>query len=250
MTIARVKAPVCPLIEDTGQPGVIGPKSSQLLFGESFEIEIEDGEWFYGRSIADGYKGYIHVQNLSFDAPPPTHFVNALSTHIYPAPDFKTQPLMKLSMMAQVTSNAKTQNGFMAITDLGWVFSRHLAALGEKTSKTDFVETAMKFISTPYLYGGRSSDGIDCSGLVQIAMQRSGYACPRDSSEQKILGTSIEEGNENFRHGDLVFFKGHVGIMVDEKNILNATARSMDTRIEPLENLIKAYNGIAAIRRL
>jgi cell wall-associated NlpC family hydrolase len=103
-------------------------------------------------------------------------------------------------------------------------------------------------LGSPYLYGGRSAFGLDCSGLVQLALSWRGIRCPRDSKDQTKVGKKIS--GSSYKRGDLIFFKGHVGIMVDAKNILNATARTMDTRLEPLAHVSKAYDGIIAARRI
>ena len=112
----------------------------------------------------------------------------------------------------------------------------------------DFVETAMKFLDTPYLWGGRSCAGIDCSGLVQISLMAAGLECLRDTKDQ--IGTIGTKASPPLKRGDLVFFEGHVGIMVDEENLLNATSRHMKTIIEPVDHVKDAYNGILNIKRL
>ena len=126
------------------------------------------------------------------------------------------------------------------------MFESHLVPLDQK--REDFVETALMFLGAPYLWGGRSIGGIDCSGLVQLSLMAAGICCPRDSHEQIEVGKKASP--DDLQRGDLVFFKGHVGIMLDDQHILNATSRSMDTRIEIVDHLAEIYDGILDIRRI
>ena len=233
------------ILETPGNGAAIGKNDSQLLYGETFAVDGVNGEWLQGISAIDGYEGHIHVSNLVPQAAEPTHFVDVKLTALYPQPDFKTRPLMVLSFLSRVTLTGEKKNGFVQMNK-GWVFETHITPLSALSNK-DPLETAMMFLGAPYLYGGRSILGVDCSGLVQLALMRTGHPCPRDSGPQS---QNIGQPAETPQRGDFIFFKGHVGIMVDETNILNATARTMDVRIEPLSNLINFYGGITALRRL
>jgi hypothetical protein len=233
---------LAPLVDNPASGTVIGKGGSELLFGEIFTVEAIEGEWCYGTSESDNYKGFVHSSYLG-PATPHTHTVNRLWTHVYPEPDYKTRPLMGLGMMSRIKAG-KTQGGFIEVPGYGWVFEAHLSTEADK----NFVETALLFNGCPYLYGGRSAQGIDCSGLVQIALSRAGIKAPRDSGDQAKIGKDISRGIA--ARGDLVFFKGHVGIMLDEIQVLNATARSMDVRIESLADLEKTYGGIVAVKRI
>lgn len=231
------------LAENPDSGHKIGKSGSQLLFGEIFVAERIEGEWLYGASVSDEYKGYVHISNLC-PAIEATHFIDALWTHIYPEPDYKNQPVMGLPMMAQVRSGVQKDN-FVEVPGHGWIFAAHLT----QQRNGDHVEAAVKFEGCPYLYGGRSATGIDCSGLVQIALSRAGIPCPRDSGPQaEVLGKIVSR--DDLKRGDLVFFKGHVGIMLDSENTLNATARTMDVRIEKLSVLEKAYGELSAAKRI
>ncbi len=248
--IYSVITPVTDLLDNPDNGLKIGARDSQLLFGESVEIlqEPERREGFsYIKSKTDGYQGFVQTPHLSLSKTDPTHFIDRTWAHIYPEPSFKTRPVMGLGFMSRLTAG-KNENGFAEISGHGWVFEDHINPLSSLTTETDCVETALTFLSCPYLYGGRSAQGLDCSALVQLSLLRSGIPCPRDSDQQIDLGESVEKND--IKRGDLVFFKGHVGIMTDPENILNATSRTMDVRIEKLNDLENLYSGITGLRRL
>jgi cell wall-associated NlpC family hydrolase len=235
-----------------GDPGnglhIIGRRDSQLLYGEEFQVLGKNGGYLHGRSLVDGYEGHIHQSALEPKTLNTTHVVAVPLAHIYGEPDFKTRPLMVLSFMSRVTTEAKsTQDGFIKISgDKGWVFESEIAALDDH--HTDIVHTAETFLHTPYLYGGRSALGIDCSALVQLSLLRAGIPCKRDTDQQTDIGKDVAQ--KDIDRGDIVFFKGHVGIMIDKKRILNATARRMQTCIENLSHVAESYGGITAVKRV
>lgn len=237
------------LLDHTENGPRIGRRDSQLLFGESFTSLRSEGEWVFGISDVDGYEGYINQRHLEKFVAAPTHIVSSVGTHIYAEPDFKTRPIMALGFMSRVrVLNTEEQNGFVEIADMGWVYATHLEEISKLGHERDIAKTALRFLYAPYLYGGRTGLGIDCSALTQLSVLYAGVSCPRDSDQQMVIGKDVKEGD--IRRGDLVFFKGHVGIMVDEKNVVNATSRTMDTRIEALADLIKIYDGLKTVRRI
>ncbi|MCI5060813.1 MAG: NlpC/P60 family protein [Alphaproteobacteria bacterium] len=240
------------IIADPQDLDRITDQDSQLLYGEEFIVEEPHGAYVYGHSVLDGYKGYVARDQLvkAEDMPEPTHWVCAPATHLYPQPDFKSRPDMSISYLSRVALTDKEENGFVQIHDGQWIFKDHLGSLSDMKMKGDLASTASLFLGTPYLYGGRSSFGIDCSGLIQLALIGHGQPCPpRDSKDQQgSFGTEIKNMAE-LQRNDVVYFKGHVGIMVDKKNILNATARHMTTLIEPLKELEKSYGGITTAMR-
>lgn len=255
--IVKIFGAVANLQEHPGDQVHIGRRDSQLLHGEEFEVDSILNGWAAGRSKLDGYQGHIRLTDIDRDQSKTTHAVSTLITNAYTAPDFKTQPSLTLSFMSRVAVDLqRTENGFCAIKgekDL-WIPESHLIALKNlKTSPADIVDTAMMFNDVPYIYGGRSARGIDCSGLIQIALQRNGISCPRDADQQQnAIGRSVSL--KNIRRGDIVYFPGHVGIMVDSKNILNATVRHMKVLVEPLDDLLGHYGdgkkAVLAVRRL
>ncbi|MCB1562717.1 MAG: C40 family peptidase [Alphaproteobacteria bacterium] len=237
------------------EPDARAEGSNELLFGEQVDIleappENADGVgWVKARSLTDGYEGYIRADSLSDRVTEATHRLKMLRSHIYPAPDFKAPPLMALSFLSPVTLSKEHENGFTLTEHGGWVFAAHFADAAERAPAPDPAETALRFEGVPYLWGGRTSAGLDCSALAQLCAMAAGHPCLRDSSQQQdTLG-------EDFRHatlqrGDFVFFKGHVGIMLDGERVINATARHMTTCIENCEDVAEAYGGIVAVRRL
>lgn len=229
----------------------IDRRDSQLLFGESFLAEDEQGDFIFGTSLADLYRGYIHRSKLAPDHQDATHFVDIPLTHIYPEADFKTRPVMALGFRSRLRPDvSKTQNGFTALPGFGWVFTAHISPLTPLRIPPNIADTALLFLGCPYLYGGRSALGIDCSGLSQLSVMRMGEPCARDTAEQQnSVGQNVTDRSK-LRRGDLVYFKGHVGIMLDEGNIINATSRTMDVRIEKLSDLKKIYDGILSVRRI
>ena len=232
---------------DTQNDSVIGRRDSQLLYGEAFQVERRQGAWLKGVSVLDGYEGFVRAEDMTPLQSMPTHVVKAVLTQLYPAPDFKTRPLMTLSFLSHIALRDETpQNGFLPTTEGYWIPGGHVRPIQE--AGADWTTLALMFLGLPYLYGGRSALGIDCSGLVQIALQACGVSCPRDSDQQMAISKAAAQAD--LRRGDLVFFKGHVGIMTDGSSILNATARTMDVRIETLSSLQTHYGDILAIRRL
>ncbi len=229
----------------------IGRRDSQLIFGEAFDADRVDKNWIFGTSLVDGYKGYVKKSEMRLMSTAATHFTDVPLTHIYPSPSFKTRPVIELSFLSRLEiDEAQQQNGFVKVSRLGWIFAQHVKQLRDMKG-TDIVETAQRFVETPYLYGGRTAKGIDCSGLVQLSLLRSGLPiCPRDSDQQQsAIGTALPD-DAPLKRGDIVFFPGHVGIMTDDKNMINATARYMKVVVEPLEKAIKAGNKILAVKRL
>ncbi len=219
---------------------------SEVLFGEQIEILEEVDEWVKGVCLTDGYEGYVFRGALDNEPSEPTHRVQALRTFALCEPDFKSPPLRVLSFFSPL-SVVLEDNGFSLLEQGGWVFSGHIQDIAN--IQNDPVEVALKFLETPYLWGGRSSMGIDCSALVQLALMSAGHDCPRDTKDQAhTVGKPIDP--EALERGDLVYFKGHVGIMLDETRILNATARHMKVCIEDLKTVTKAYDGIVSVRRV
>ena len=180
----------------------------------------------------DKYVGYVPLDALSREILAPTHRVRALGTFIYALPDIKSPPLMHLSLNAEL-SVADRDERFCALEGGGYVVSRHVIEIGRHAQ--DFVEIAERLIGTPYLWGGRTRLGLDCSGLVQIALEAAGIAAPRDTDMQQAeLGRDVPVADvaEGLRRGDLVFWKGHVGIMADSMTLVHANAHHMAVTAE------------------
>jgi cell wall-associated NlpC family hydrolase len=225
----RVLVPLAPL---TLRPDGEGPMDTQLLYGEGFAVYERTGEWSWGQAESDGYVGYIPSACLMDDGPAPTHRASQPMTHVYPDSAVRSRPIGWLTYGALVRVEG-VEAGFAALGTGGFVPRVHLAPID--ATAADWVAEAERFLGAPYLWGGRSPVGVDCSALVQIARQAAGLACPRDSDMQRDeLGRTLPERSEPKR-GDLVFWKGHVGIMLDATRLLHANGHHMAVAIEPLE---------------
>jgi cell wall-associated NlpC family hydrolase len=226
---------------------------SQALWGETCRIFDTDNGWAWVQLARDDYVGYVPAASLSTAVVDATHHVAAPSTHVYPKPDLKTQPAISIPMNANLAVTAPEGN-YLGLAQGGFVFASHVSVNSEH--QQDFVTVAEKFLHVPYLWGGKTMQGIDCSGLVQVSLHACGIAAPRDSDMQEnSLGAAIDPDDfSKLQRGDLVFWKGHVGIMQDNKNLLHANGHEMMTVIELLEVAVKriAGNGqlVTSIRRL
>ena len=228
--------------------------STQALKGERVTIYDRNGEGFaWGQLNGDGYVGWIPDAALARPAAAPTHKVTALRTFAFPGPSIKLPPVETLPMGARVT--AAREDGAFAVTGEGWYLPRrHLGSLN--AMEKDFVAVAERFVGTPYLWGGKSSLGIDCSGLVQVSLNAAGTGCPRDSDmQQDGLGRALDVAEmKKLQRGDLIFWKGHVAIVRDTDTIVHANAHHMATVIEETREAIArikaAGSEVTAIKRL
>lgn len=213
---------------------------TQLLFGETLEVlEVKDG-WAFGQGVRDRYAGYVREDALGAALQePPSHWVSALRTWVLAEADLKSPVLALLSMNALV--RVEDEDGrWRKIEGSGWVFAHHLSPIG--VYRDDPAAVALQFLGAPYLWGGRESLGLDCSGLIQNALQACGLSCPRDSDMQFAeLGEPIERGD--LARGDLVFWDGHVGIMSDKERLIDANGYQMAVTHGVLEAAITRREG-------
>jgi cell wall-associated NlpC family hydrolase len=246
----QVSAPSLPVRRE---PRFDATLDSEALLGETVTLYDESEGWAWVQLTRDSYVGYVPSEGLTTNVTAPTHRVAALRTYIYPEPDGKSPAATLLSLNALITVSGE-EGKFLALAGGGYVFARHAAPIGERAP--DLVAVAESFLGTPYLWGGRTSIGLDCSGLVQLAVEAAGLAAPRDADMQAAeLGHPIDwrEGTKLLR-GDLVFWEGHVGIMTSPTDLLHANAHHMAVEVEPLSQArdrIKAAGyEVIGVRRL
>jgi cell wall-associated NlpC family hydrolase len=226
---------------------------TEALKGERVTIYDQDGEgWGWGQLHADRYVGWLPMNALRAPGPEPTHKVAAVRTILFPGRSIKAQPVEGLPLGSRLAVTGR--DGELArLASGGYVPARHLAPLDAVAP--DFVAVAERFLGVPYLWGGKTSLGIDCSGLVQVALTACGIACPRDSDMQRALGTSVAPDElAHLRRGDLVFWNGHVGVVRDATTLLHANGFHMAVTSEPLREAIarigSAGSEVVAVKRL
>lgn len=229
---------------------------TQALHGEIVTVydQDEDG-WSWVQLKRDSYVGYVHSAALTRDIAAPTHRVRVLRTFSYGGPSIKVLPIAILSMNSRITIVGHKDQ--FAITHRGhFIFAEHLMPVDQ--SEPDFVAVAEQFLGAPYFWGGKTSIGLDCSGLVQNALEAIGHVAPRDTDmQEKVLGTSltISDDLSGLQRGDLIFWKGHVGIMRDATEMIHASGHQMLVVSEPLSVardriLAKGASPITSIKRI
>ena len=247
-TVREIIEPIADLRRD---PAHEAPLDTQALKGERVTVyEVSEEGWAWGQLESDGYVGYLSANALGAPGPAPTHRVSVPRTFGFPGPDIKLPPMIALPMGAKIGVAKQTET--FALNEFGWHFPlAHVAPLTAK--QPDFVAIAESLLNAPYLWGGKSSLGIDCSGLVQIALQAAGVPCPRDTYMQEVaLGQPVSL--DALKHGDLVYWKGHVAIARDANTLIHANAHHMMVAVEPLVEAVtrlkQAGHDITGIKRL
>ena len=256
-TLRRVVAATAPLRRVAR---IDAPIDTELLRGETARVFEDTAEgWSWVQSEADGYVGFAPAAALSEAAPAPTHLVTALRTFVYPGPDLKLPPVATLSIGCRVAFDGEavtrgTPYRLLARGE-GAIVAVHLAPL-TAPPEADFVAVAERFVGTPYLWGGRSGAGLDCSGLIQLSLMFAGHAAPRDTDMQRdAIGNLVPGGVEaTLRRGDLVYWRGHAGILVDGERLLHASGYHMAVVIEPIAAAVRRIAATAGpplcVRRL
>jgi cell wall-associated NlpC family hydrolase len=225
--------------------GPSGALDRQLVHGEGFCVLEEAGDFAFGFAVPSGFVGYVAVADLR-DETEATHRVSTMGAHVYASRSIKTVPVMALPFGASVSA-ADQGDGFWRVAD-GYVPEQQIVPVAQLDMDT--AATALRFLGVPYLWGGDSNFGIDCSGLVHAALCAAGRDCPRDSDQQEAFFAQAD----GRQRGDLVFWKGHVGILVDADTIVHANGHHMATTVEPLDVVVArilAVEGkeITSIRR-
>jgi cell wall-associated NlpC family hydrolase len=236
-TPARVAVPVIGL---RPQPDLASGIDTELLFGEDVTVfERADG-WCWVKAASDGYVGYLPEEALSEIQAEPTHIVTVQRTFVYPEPELRKpyKGILSMGSRVRIVSEAEARgNHYVVLEDGTAIFSKHVQPISAGIGG-DYIDIAARFIETPYLWGGRSGLGIDCSGLIQLAMQMTGRTAPRDTDMQAAgLGDVIDRAE--LRRGDLVFWKGHVAIVEDPQTILHANGHTMTVARENFEAAVK-----------
>jgi cell wall-associated NlpC family hydrolase len=250
--VMEVIAPQAPLRHE---PRSDAPLDTEALCGERVTVYDSNAEgWAWGQLAADNYVGWLPASALAPPGPTPTHKVAALRTFAFPGPSIKLTPTEALPLGARLAVARIADR--MAVTQAGaYVPAAHLKPVDENES--DFVEVAERFLGVPYLWGGKTALGLDCSGLVQIALAACGISCPRDSDMQEqamgkpLAGAGAES---DLRRGDLIFWKGHVAIARDHATLVHANAFHMAVAIEPITDAIGrirfAGSDVTSMRRI
>jgi cell wall-associated NlpC family hydrolase len=244
---ARISVPKVAL---RARPEHVAAIETELLYGEEILIFDRAGGWAWGKSVIDGYVGYLPENTLGAADMAVTHWVTAQRTFLYPEPDMKIPPIDTLSMGSRlvVIGEAETRGTHYLLTKDGAIIASHLSDIGTPVF-TDYVSIAGRMLETPYLWGGRSSFGLDCSGLVQFSMMMAGKQVLRDADmQEQTIGTEIDPGD--LQRGDLVFWQGHVAIMEDKTNMIHANGYSMTVARERLAAAILRISPIYGKPRL
>ena len=243
---ATVKSAFTPLYSNKGSK-----LSTQLLYGEECDVFETKNGWSWIQSRRDNYVGYTPTINLTRKIYKPNSKVISLRTVIYTKPDIKsvTKGYLSFNSLVEVI---KIKGKYSLIKNLGWCPSLDLVKV--KSSKFNHIDLSKQYLDTPYLWGGRDSMGIDCSGLIQNLHQINNRPFPRDTDMQEIFVTNEVKYEKDLKAGDLVFWKGHVAMMIDNSNIIHANAFHMKTAIEPLstakKRILKSNGKIKKLGRL
>jgi cell wall-associated NlpC family hydrolase len=236
-------------------PSHEAPLDTEALKGERVIVyETNEDGWAWGQLESDKYVGWLPANALAPLGPNPTHKVAALRTLAFPGPSIKLPPIEALALGARVAV-ARSQDPFVVTAAGAYLPARHLVAIGETVP--DFVAVAELYVGSPYLWGGKTNLGLDCSGLVQVALTAAGIACPRDSDmQERAVGRPFNwiDDVTTLQRGDLIFWPGHVAIVRDGANLVHANAFHMAVAIEPISDAITriraAGSDVHSIRRI
>ncbi|KAB2666183.1 NlpC/P60 family protein [Brucella tritici] len=239
-TAMQVSASVVDL---RAEPRMDSGPQTQMIFGDHLRVFEEMDGWSWVQAERDGYTGYVSSAALEQPAGTETHLVIVPRTFVYPGSDlrFPHTKALSLGSRVRIVGAAETRGTKYALLESGEaLIASHLAPIGDHA--TDYVAVAETLLHTPYLWGGTSGFGIDCSGLVQLCMWVAGRTVLRDSDmQQNTLGeiTEPDATYSNLKRGDLVFWKGHVAICASPDMLIHASGHTMTVTLEPLQDAIK-----------
>ncbi len=229
--VPMIRTGIAPVTEIHAEPHASSMPVSTLMHGEEFAVLDVAGDWAWGYCLHDDYLGYLRVAELGDDFTA-THIVSASATLLVAAPSIKAPVIARYPMGAQLVCGEASACGLYLTCENGFVPLTHLSEIGAvKRSPADLAE---RLIGTPYAWGGRGGDAIDCSGLIQMIFGLKGIKAPRDADMQQASFGEELAAKDALQRGDLVFFPGHVGIMADAENIIHANAYAMMVSVEPL----------------
>lgn len=245
MNLARISKSACPV---SSEPRHDSESSSEVLFGESVQVLESGGEWCKIQSLHDGYEGYITANALDSTPAKSTHWVCNRATLVFEKADIKSVVVNRLMFGSELSVECTVED-FLQLRTGGYVWSEHCYRKGESL-EFGMVEIGHRqYLNSPYRWGGRSTDGCDCSGLVQMLAMARGISLPRDSIDQQMaLNNDVEFKNR--KSEDLIFWPGHVGILQSSDTVLHATAHSMQCCFEPLQHVIDRAGSPVSIKRI
>ncbi len=226
--------------------------TSEALYGESVQILVDEGSWCHVRLLKDGYEGFVQAEHLDTGKAAQietTHRVCQRSTLLFAEPDIKSQLQHRIPFGAEVSLTAEADTPFSRTACGYYLWSAHCLPLAEKYPASPLELARKVFLGSPYLWGGRSPEGIDCSGLVQALALSQGLAIPRDSGDQEAF-LSNNVGADDCQAQDLAYWPGHTGILVSPTELLHATAHSLCCVIEPLQAVIDRAGPMSSVKRL
>jgi cell wall-associated NlpC family hydrolase len=232
----RVAAPAAPIFR---APDPASERLDELVYGEAFAALAEDGAFVWGQARRDGQVGCVPAAALAPAAEPPTHRVAAARTYAFASASFKTAARGPFSLNALVRVEA-AEGAYSRASDGAWFWTAHLAPIG--SFERDPAAVAERFLGAPYLWGGRTSLGLDCSGLIQQALYACGRAFPRDADQQLAQGRAIARAEA--ARGDLAGWRGHIGLLLDETRVIHANSHHMAVVIEPLDEVIERLEAM------